>query len=276
MPAGHAIRRVNRTSTRAIRYTAPALEKGLDILELLADHPGALTHSEIAHQLRRTIGEVFRMLVCLDERGYISQVSADERYQLTLKLFELAHKHHPLHRLVSAAKPRMQQVAEMTRQSCHLAMLSHSEVIVVAQVDSPGKMGFAVRLGANINLLDTASGHVILAFQEKESQAMIFKTWRRRSSRSTPKGLARHLDAIRRHGHEELASYQVRGVVNISFPVLNQHRQAVGAIAVPFLPQIGSRIGTAQVKQALAEASRHLSAAIGGKRAELLSGADQK
>ncbi len=184
MPAGHAIRRLNRTSRRAIRYTAPALEKGLDILELLADDPEALTHSEIAHQLRRTIGEVFRMLVCLDERGYISQVSTDERYQLTLKLFELAHKHHPLQRLVGAARPLMQQVAEMTRQSCHLAMLSHSEVIVVAQVDSPGKMGFAVRLGANIDLLDTASGHVILAFQEKESQAMILKTWRRRSGRS--------------------------------------------------------------------------------------------
>src|SRR3984893_13987061 len=109
MSPGRAVQPLKRISDRAIRYTAPALEKGLDILELLAADPAALTHSEIAHRLRRTIGEVFRMLVCLDERGYISQVSTDERYQLTLKLFELAHKHHPLQRLVSAARPRMQQ-----------------------------------------------------------------------------------------------------------------------------------------------------------------------
>src|ERR1700680_1787671 len=162
MPVGHAIRRFKRASTRAIRYTAPALDKGLDILELLAGDPAPLTHSEIAHRLRRTSGEVFRMLVRLDQRGYICQVGADERYQLTLKFFELAHKYHPLQRLVAAARPLMQKGAETTGQSCHLAMLSHSEVVVVAQVDSPGKMGFAVRLGANIDLLDTASGHAIL------------------------------------------------------------------------------------------------------------------
>src|ERR1700730_16807990 len=113
MSPGRAVQPLKRISDRAIRYTAPALEKGLDILELLADDPQALTPSEIAHRLRRTIGEVFRMLVCLDERGYICQAGADERYQLTLKLFEVAHQHHPLQRLVGAARPLLQQVAEV-------------------------------------------------------------------------------------------------------------------------------------------------------------------
>jgi DNA-binding IclR family transcriptional regulator len=271
MPTGQTVKHLKRRR-RAIRYTAPALEKGLDILELLAADAAALTRSEIAHRLRRTIGEVFRMLVCLDERGYICQVGADERYQLTLKFFELAQKPHPLQRLVAAAKPLMQQVAETTGQSCHLAMLSHSEVIVVAQVDSPGKMGFAVRLGANIDLLDTASGHVILAFQKKEVQMRILRAWQHRSDKRPPKNLYRHLDAIRHRGHEELASYQVRGVVNISFPVLNQHGEAVGAMAVPYLQQIGVRIGLSQVKQELLKASGSLSLAIGGRRARLLSG----
>ena len=151
-------------------------------------------------------------------------------------------------------------------------MLSHSEVIVVSQVDSPGKMGFAVRPGANIDLLDTASGHMILAFQKEEVQTRILQIWRRRSGRRTPGGLCRHLDAIRRRGYEQLASYRVRGVVNISFSVLNQHGE-VGALAVPFLPQIGGRIGPPQVKEAFLAASRDLSVTIGGKRAELISGA---
>src|SRR5216684_1692843 len=96
MPAGHNIHRLKRGSTRAVRHTAPALEKGLDMLELLAADPAALTRSEIAQRLRRTIGEVFRMLVCRHERGYIYQVGSDDRSPLTLKRFEVAHLHGPL------------------------------------------------------------------------------------------------------------------------------------------------------------------------------------
>jgi DNA-binding IclR family transcriptional regulator len=261
---------------RRSRYAAPALEKGLDILELLAAVSEALTHSEIASRLGRTIPEVFRMLVCLEERGYISRTGPDERYQLTLRLFEIVHRHHPLQRLIAQARPLVQQVASNVGQSCHLAMLNHAEVVVVAQFDAPGIMGFSVRLGANIDLLNTASGHVILAFQSDEVRARALAAWRLRSERPIPAGLYGHLSQIRRRGYEELASYQVQGVVNISYPILNQHREAIAAMTVPFLARIGDSLGPPQVKVALSAASRMLSAAMGGgKRLKLSSGAVQ-
>jgi DNA-binding IclR family transcriptional regulator len=261
--------------SRRIRYAAPALDKGLDILELLASVSEPLNHSEIASRLGRTIHEVFRMLVCLDERGYITRTGPDERYQLTLKLFEIIHHHHPLQRLVTQARPLVQRVASDTGQSCHLAMLNNAEVVVVAQFDAPGNMGFSVRLGANVDLLNTASGHVILAFQSDEVRARALGAWRLRSRKPVPSGLYRHLDRIRRRGYEELASYQVHGVVNISYPVLNQHGEAIAAMTVPFLARIGDSVGPSQVKEELNRASRALSLAIGGKRPELSSGAVQ-
>ena len=257
------------------RYAAPALEKGLDILELLASVSEALTHSEIASRLGRTLTEVFRMLVCLEQRGYISRTGPDERYQLTLKLFEIAHHHHPLQRLIRHARPLVQRVASNTGQSCHLAMLNHSEVVVVAQSDSPGNMGFSVRLGANVDLLNTASGHVILAFQRDEVRARALEAWRFRSKTRIPAGLYRHLNQIRRRGYEELASYQVHGVVNISYPVLNQHGEAIAAMTVPFLARIEDSVGPPQVKEALALASRTLASAIGGNSPKLSAGAVQ-
>ncbi len=259
-------------TARRIRYAAPALEKGLDILELLASVSDALTHSEIASRLGRSITEVFRMLVCLEERGYISRTTSDERYQLTLKLFELVHHHHPLQRLVTQARPLVQRVASHTRQSCHLAMLNNGEVVLVAQADAPGNMGFSVRLGANIDLLNTASGHVILAFQRDEVRIRALTSWRRRSRKAIPAGIYRHLSQIRRRGYEELASYQVHGVVNISYPVLNQHGEAIAAMTVPFLARIGDSLGPPQVKEELKRASRALSLTIGGRRLELQSG----
>src|ERR1700676_492712 len=275
MTALRALLTRRHLTSRRSRYTAPALEKGLDILELLASVSEALTHSEIASRLGRTLTEVFRMLVCLEERGYISRTGPDERYQLTLKLFEIVHHHHPLQRLIAQPRPLLQRVASNTGQSCHLAMLTHAEVVVVAQFEAPGIMGFSVHLGANIDLLNTASGHVILAFQSQEVRARALGAWRFRSRKPVPAGLFRHLNQIRQRGYEELASYQVHGVVNISYPVLNQHGEAIAAMTVPFLARIGATVGHPQCTKALSLASGALSSAIGGKRLELSSGAVQ-
>ena len=168
------------------RYAAPALEKGLDILELFASESAGLTGSDVARRLGRSVGEIFRMLVCLERRGYICETDSDDRFELTLKLFELAHRHHPLDRLVAHARPLLQEVANHTGQSCHLAMLSDAAIIVVAQVDAPGSMGFSLRLGAQIDLFDTASGHVILAFQSPAARQRSLAAWQRRSRRPIP------------------------------------------------------------------------------------------
>jgi DNA-binding IclR family transcriptional regulator len=256
---------------RRIRYAAPALEKGLDVLELLASASEALTHSEIARRLGRTLNEVFRMLVCLEGRGYISRTGPDERYQLTLKLFEIVHRHDPMQRLIAQARPLMQQVASQSRQSCHLAMLNSAEVVVVAQVEAPGNLGFSVRLGANVDLLNTASGHVILAFQTEPVRARALQAWQNRSRKRIPARLRHHLGEIRQRGYEELPSYQVHGILNISYPILNQHGEAIAAMAVPYLAHIEDSIGPPRVKKELSAASRALSAAIGGRRLQLTS-----
>jgi DNA-binding IclR family transcriptional regulator len=258
--------------SRRVRYAAPALEKGLDVLELLATASDALTHSEIATRLGRSVPEIFRMLVCLEERGYIWRMGPDDRYQLTLKLFEIVHQHRPLQRLISQAWPLVQRVSSETGQSCHLAMLNSADVVVVAQADAPGNMGFSVRPGANIDLLNTASGHVILAFQTDEVRSRALGAWRLRSGKPIPASLYRHLHQIRRRGYEDLASYQVHGIVNISYPVLNQHAEAIAAMTIPFLARIGDSVGPPQVKQALRRASRALSLMIGGKKLDLSAG----
>lgn len=275
MAADSLTRTRSRRGCQKSRYAAPALEKGLDILELFASESRGLTHSDVARRLDRTVGEVFRMLVCLEERGYICPVHPDGRYQLTLKLFELAHRHHPLNRLLTKARPLMHDVAQETGQSCHLAMLNNGEVVVVAQVDAPGPMGFSVSVGAKIDLLDTASGHVILAFQPAEASARSLAAWRRRTNKALPVGLEQHLAQIRRRGFEELASYQVHGVVNVSLPVFNRHGEAIAALSVPFLAHIGSGVGPRQVKEALYAASCSLSSGIGGRTLQLTAPGDK-
>src|SRR5579864_5671113 len=103
------------------------------------------------------------MLLCLEERGYISQSRDGERYRLTLRLFKLVQENPPTKRMIAEALPIMQQVAHEISQSCHLGVIERGNV--VAQVDSHTSSGFYVRTGAVIDLMHAATEHVILAHQ---------------------------------------------------------------------------------------------------------------
>ena len=92
--------------------------KGLDILEALAASSAGYTLAELAHRIDRSVSEIFRMAVTLQRRGYV-QVDENDRYTLTLKMFELAHRQQPLKSLVSVALPLLRELASRARQSCH-------------------------------------------------------------------------------------------------------------------------------------------------------------
>jgi DNA-binding IclR family transcriptional regulator len=53
---------------RKTTYSAPALEKGFDIVELLGPAPDGLTPTEIAQKLNRSLSEIFRILVVMERR----------------------------------------------------------------------------------------------------------------------------------------------------------------------------------------------------------------
>ena len=59
-------------------YSAPALEKGLDILECLATSEEPLTTRALAEQLGRSKNEIFRMVHVLLRRGYLTRMPGTE------------------------------------------------------------------------------------------------------------------------------------------------------------------------------------------------------
>jgi DNA-binding IclR family transcriptional regulator len=244
------------------QYLTPALEKGLDILELFASEPEGLTKSDVARRLGRTISEIFRMLVCLEQRGYIS--SDGERYRLTLRLFKLAQEYPPTKRMIGEALPIMQKVAHEVNQSCHLGVLDCDHVVILSQVDSPLSTGFYGKVGRTVDLVRGATGQVILAHQTPETCSRAIQLWCKQHNAHPPRDLTAQLARIRQRGYEIKGSYEVKGIVNITFPVLDDRGYAIAALTVPFLQRIGDPMTPARVRPILKEASRLLTKAIGG------------
>ena len=65
---------VSKPKNSLDKYTAPALEKGLDILEFLADFPEGLSKVDIAKGLGRSLNEIFRMVSVLEKEDTFSVI----------------------------------------------------------------------------------------------------------------------------------------------------------------------------------------------------------
>jgi DNA-binding IclR family transcriptional regulator len=246
------------------RYRAPALDKGLDILELLAETEEGLSQAEIAKALIRSPNEIYRMLDRLVRRGYIARTPAD-RYELTLKLFALAHRHAPMRRLVSQAMPVLRDFARQAGQSCHVAVYDRGEVIVVAQVDSPSYWGIAVRVGARVGLFDTGSGHILLAYATPSDRKLMAEEHEMLPLETRPAALDARLADIVKRGYEQMESRQTPSVVNLAVPILGPHGSIIAAMTCPYVQRLDTNSPDQQaVLKHLIASGNAISANAGG------------
>ena len=93
-------------------YAAPALSKGLDVLELLGERGIPLTMKEVADGLGQSKSEIFRMLITLQERDYIARDPGTDAYSLTDRLFKLGLQTPKVRDLLAAAMPEMVRLAD--------------------------------------------------------------------------------------------------------------------------------------------------------------------
>ncbi|WEM44726.1 IclR family transcriptional regulator (plasmid) [Photobacterium sp. DA100] len=221
------------TNDKKTEYRAPALEKGLDILELLAATPTPLTKKQIAEKLDRSVSEIFRMLSVLVERKYIEYDNEQSAYSLSLRMFVLSNQHPPIAQMLKRAIPLMEELSLKVNQSCHLSQYKHGELVVIGAQESPYKMGFGLRLGASLDICSSGSGIVLLTFSSEEKRREILE-----KTNATENEIAHALgqvDKTQKDGFYVGPSPQISGVTNISFPIFGALGELMAVITIPFM-----------------------------------------
>ncbi|UIJ46660.1 IclR family transcriptional regulator [Sphingomonas cannabina] len=240
------------------RYRAPALEKGLDILELLANESEPVTLTGIVNRLGRSHGELFRMVQVLEFRGYIEQDPASDGYRVSDRLFSLGMQQPRMRNLIEVALPVMRQLTLSLGQSCHLALHSRGEMVVVARMESSEQLGFSVRVGYRRPLSKAASGAVLYAFQPDD----VRERWERLFDPPlTEEELAQfraHASEIRERQVEMAPSQFVAGVTDISAPVM-RGGSAAAALTVPFLKKLQQSLTPREAIVQVREAAQRIS-----------------
>lgn len=256
-----------------MRYRAPALEKGLDIIELLASAPQPMAPKQISERLNRSVSELFRMVQVLESRGYVVMAENQSGYELTNKLFVLGMARGVNRNLLDNALPAMRSLTEDVLQACHIVVPSDDQAIVVGQMDAPNIPSFHIRVGFRQNLAETAAGAVLYAFQRPK----VRDAWRRALqpdlTESDWEAFEDKAYQARAKGYLVAKSHYADSVTDIACPVFNDR----GLAAAMTITYIKSRLSVSlddcanslvhaasEVSRALGASELHISASISG------------
>ncbi|MEO6215441.1 MAG: IclR family transcriptional regulator [Sphingomonas sp.] len=247
-------------------YSAPAIEKTFEIIELLADRPDGALVSEMASELGRSIGELFRIVIVLERLGYLRKSARSDRYTVAYKLLEMAFRATPAQDLVRAALPEMQSLALETGQSCHLVVPNGGRGLVIAREEQPGMRGFSLKVGSNVDIIRSCSGQVILAFSTPQrAESIIAAAMDDHGAVFDADDLAAHLAVIRERGFDRKQSPITHGVTDISCPVFGFDGGVMAALTIPFLDLIdgSQKVGLDAARDMLRRAAARISDTLG-------------
>ncbi|HQZ12696.1 MAG TPA: IclR family transcriptional regulator [Devosia sp.] len=220
-------------SDEKLSYSAPALEKGLDILELLASSGLPMTTRQIAEDLGRSKNEIFRMVHVLLGRGYLQRDEGGEGLVLSNKLFGLGMQTARARDLVSTAAPIVEAFAEEVHQAAHLVVAHRGETVIIAAVSGGADMNFSLKLGYRRPLADAHSGLVLMAFQPPHiRERMIAECRVLMREPPDPTALSAELDKVRKQGAIIHESRDIVGVTDVVCPIVVADGRAVACVTV--------------------------------------------
>lgn len=230
-------------------YSAPALEKGLDILELLAESSEPMTARQIGESLGRSKNEIFRMVHVLVGRGYLSRDPVSDRLSLTNRLFHLGMRTPQSRTLVELAIPAMERLSEAVGFASHLVVLHQGQTVVIANATARSEFSFTLQLGYSRPAMNAVSGLVILAFQSAERRrAMIAQG---PVQPADAEALESQMQAIVADGYCQSDSHHILGVTDICAPILDHMGRGIASIVIPCLRRIGDEMQFDKVCEAL-------------------------
>ncbi len=141
--------------------------KVFTILNALAEKK-SLGVTELSQIVMTSKSTVYRFLQTMKMLGFVRQEGDDDRYSLTLKLFELSS--HSLEHvdLVSLAEPYMATIGEQTKEALHLGIRDGDSIVYIFKVDAQYNLRMQSRIGGRNPLYSTAIGKVLLAERSEE------------------------------------------------------------------------------------------------------------
>jgi DNA-binding IclR family transcriptional regulator len=142
-----------------------------------------------------------------------------------------------------------------------LRVYNNGSLTVIASIQPPNGLGFMTRVGSEIEVAPSASGLVLLAFQDPIIREIRIKESLPNKPEQEIEAFRNSLQEVTEKGFASIKSKQFAGLHAIAFPILDMNGNAVAAITVPMLARIDGTIQFTekQVEELLRESVSNLS-----------------
>jgi DNA-binding IclR family transcriptional regulator len=239
---------VSDPQSKLQKYSAPALEKGLDIIEFLSLTDSAPSLSQLAAGIGRSKSEIFRMMIVLEERGYI-QRSRGDQFVLTDRLSILGAERPLNNKLADLATPVLLELSDKTRYSCHLSVLQKKSFVVVAHATLATSYGLSVQIGHTFPVINTSAGACYLSFLPEHERIRLLSFLDDQEQRNHS-DFEEAIEKCRLDHLVSMPSLESDSIYELSAPVL--HTSQNGTVAVVTIPYMDTNKGE-DIRQGIAQ-----------------------
>ncbi len=218
--------------------TVQSLERALTIVEHMAEAGRPVTISELSEGVNLKISTVHRLLNTLLNRGYVEQDPETNKYQLGLKLLEVANNIFSYSDIRTIARPFLTELVDRCNETANLAVLDETEIVYIDQIESHNYI--IVKMFAQVGnrgpVHCTASGKILLAYlSEKELDLVLPRIELKKYTSQTisdPEELKKDLTRSRKQGYALDWGEMEENVRCIAAPIFNYENKAVASIGV--------------------------------------------
>ena len=248
-------------------FILTTLDKGLTILEALADDPGdGLTLTELGRALGMHRSTLFRFLATLRARGYVERDPATDRYRLGVGAITLASAYLSGLDLRQTARPHLQELCDRTQELVHLTTLDRGEVVTIDRIEGKQPVSLQTEIGARRPAYCTASGKVFLAYLPAAEVEQILARGMPRHTPTTftsAEELRPHLVEARRQGYAVDDEERIDGVRCVAAPIFDFEGHLVGTLSIAAPAMRTSHERLRQLGEEVRAAANAVSARLG-------------
>jgi DNA-binding IclR family transcriptional regulator len=215
---------------------APALSRGLALLEKLSEFPNGLNLTQLSAAIGSPKNSTSRLIQTLVACGYVVRDDATLLIRLTGKVLKLVHPRAGDVSFVECALPVMRDLRDQTGETVLLGVAIGDEVVIIEKLESRKPVRIGVDIGLRLELHNNAPGKVIVAFQHPKERERLIR--RLKLTPSTPNTITdkevfrRECEQIVEQGYATDREEHVLGIRCVTAPIFQRPHQILGCIWV--------------------------------------------
>lgn len=252
------------------KYSVPGLERGLRILAEFSRQTPTLTAPELARRLDVPRTTVFRLLVTLENLGFVERLNNGRDYQLGTAVLRLGFEYLASLSITDLSRPILERMRNDTGYASNLVIRDGRDIVYIQKVAPLSVFSSSVHIGTRLPAHATVLGRVLLSHHTLAELQQLFPEEQLQSyGPNTPKtvqALYRLLQIDKVRGYVLEGGFFESNISSIAAPVFDDSGRVVAAMGMTIpavnVPDMDRDMLVSKIKASTRELSLALNAKV--------------